>query len=77
MTEVAKDPAIDNDTSTDKPKAARKAAGPKVARLRSLVGPFLILHSNTLIGAGEEKKVEIDSWVQAQIDAGKLEVVVD
>ena len=45
--------------------------------MRSLVGPFNILHTNTVIGDGEEKKVEIDAWVQLQIDAGKLEIVVD
>lgn len=54
-----------------------KGKGAKVARVRSLVGPFNILHTNTVIGEGEEKKVEIDAWVQLQIDAGKLEIVVD
>lgn len=58
------------------PKTA-KAKGAKVQRLRSRVGPFNILHTNTVIGEGEEKKVEVDAWVQMQIDAGKLEVVVD
>jgi hypothetical protein len=58
------------------PKAAKEAK-PKVARVRSLVGRFLILHSNIVIGEGEEKKVEIDPWIQLQIDAGKLEIVVD
>ncbi len=59
------------------PAKASKGKGAKVARVRSLVGPFNILHTNTVIGEGEEKKVEIDAWVQLQIDAGKLEIVVD
>ena len=59
------------------PAKAPKGKGAKVARVRSLVGPFNILHTNTVIGDGEEKKVEIDAWVQLQIDAGKLEIVVD
>lgn len=59
------------------PAKASKGKGAKVARVRSLVGPFTILHTNTVIGEGEEKKVEIDAWVQLQIDAGKLEIVVD
>jgi hypothetical protein len=58
------------------PKAAAKGKA-KVVRLRSLVGPFTILHTNTVIGEGEEKKVEIDAWVQLQIDAKKLEIVTD
>jgi hypothetical protein len=58
------------------PKAAAKGKA-KVLRLRSLVGPFTILHTNTVIGEGEEKKVEIDAWVQLQIDAKKLEIVTD
>ena len=59
------------------PAKTPKNKGAKVARVRSLVGPFNILHTNTVIGEGEEKKVEIDAWVQLQIDAGKLEIVVD
>jgi hypothetical protein len=58
------------------PKAAAKGKA-KVLRLRSLVGTFTILHTNTVIGEGEEKKVEIDAWVQLQIDAKKLEIVTD
>lgn len=64
-------------TPAPAPAKAPKGKGAKVARVRSLVGPFNILHTNTVIGEGEEKKVEIDAWVQLQIDAGKLEIVVD
>ena len=64
-------------TPAPAPAKAPKGKGAKVARVRSLVGPFTILHTNTVIGEGEEKKVEIDAWVQLQIDAGKLEIVVD
>lgn len=64
-------------TPAPTPAKAPKGKGAKVARVRSLVGPFNILHTNTVIGEGEEKKVEIDAWVQLQIDAGKLEIVVD
>lgn len=74
MSEVTPDPA--KTFEPDQPKA-KKAAGPKAMRLRSKVGRFLILHTNTMIGEGEEKRVVVDDWVQAQINAGKLEVVVD
>lgn len=78
MSEVTPDPA--KSPEAEQPKAAAKAAKkaePKLQRVRSLVGRFVILHSNTTIGDGEEKKVAVDNWVQAQINAGKLEVVVD
>lgn len=77
MSEVTTDPAKTNEP--DQPKAGKKAASaaPKTQRVRSLVGRFLILHTNTVIGEGEEKKIVVDDWVQAQINAKKLEVVVD
>jgi hypothetical protein len=76
MSEVTADPA--KTTEAEQPKAAaKKAAAPKTQRLRSCVGRFVILHTNTVIGEGEEKKVLVDEWVQAQINAGKLEIVVD
>lgn len=78
MSEVTQDPA--KTAETEQPKAApapKKAPAPKLQRVRSRVGRFVILHSNTVIGDGEEKKVLVDDWVQAQINAGKLEVVVD
>jgi hypothetical protein len=74
MSENAKTPDAKPETT---PAAKQAKTKLKVARVRSLVGPFLILHTNTAIAEGEEKKVEIDPWVQAQIDAGKLEIVVD
>ena len=46
--------------STPTPTKATKGKGAKVARVRSLVGPFNILHTNTVIGDGEEKKEEND-----------------
>lgn len=57
-------------------KPARTAKS-KTVRVRSLVGPFTVLHTNTVIGEGEERKVELDPWIQLQIDTGKLEIVVD
>ena len=75
--DTAKTDPVQPETPAAKPPKAAKEAKPKVARVRSLVGDFLILHSNTRIGDGEEKKVEIDPWTQAQINAGKLEIVVD
>jgi len=75
--DTAKTDHVQPETTSGKPPKATKEAKPKVARVRSLVGDFLILHSNTRIGDGEEKKVEIDPWVQLQIDSGKLEIVVD
>lgn len=77
MSEVTTDPA--KTTEVEQPKAAKaaKKAEPKLQRVRSRVGRFLILHTNTVIGEGEEKKVLVDDWVQAQINAGKLEIAVD
>lgn len=75
MSEVTTDPAKTPDA--EQPKAAKKVAGPKTQRVRSRVGRFVILHTNTVIGEGEEKKVLVDDWVQAQINAGKLEIAVD
>lgn len=75
--ETAKTDPTQTETPAAKAPKAAKEAKPKVARVRSLVGRFLILHSNTVIGEGEEKKVEIDPWIQLQIDSGKLEIVVD
>lgn len=75
--ETAKTDPTQPETPAAKAPKAAKEAKPKVARVRSLVGRFLILHSNTVIGEGEEKKVEIDPWIQLQIDSGKLEIVVD
>lgn len=81
MTDVVDTAKTTDDPKSEAPTAkapkAAKESKPKVARVRSLVGNFLILHTNTFVMAGEEKKVEIDSWVQAQIDAKKLEIVVD
>jgi len=77
MSEVTIDPAKTPDVDQPKaPKAAKKAE-PKLQRVRSLVGRFVLLHTNTVIGEGEEKKVLVDDWVQAQINAGKLEIAVD
>lgn len=76
MSEVTPDPAKTPDV--EQPKVvAKKATGPKLQRVRSCVGRFVILHTNTVIGEGEEKKVLVDDWVQAQINAGKLEIAVD
>lgn len=80
MSEVTPDPAKTNTTNTTEPPKATKSAKkaePKMQRVRSCVGRFVILHTNTVLGEGEEKKVLVDDWVQAQIDAKKLEVVTD
>lgn len=73
------DEAAKTDTQTEtKPEAKpARAAKSKTVRVRSLVGPFTVLHTNTVIGEGVERKVELDPWIQLQIDTGKLEIVVD
>ena len=69
----------DDTAKIETPEApkTKKAAAPKTVRVRSKVGDFLILHTNTKIAAGTEVKVEVDPWVQKQIDAEKLEIVTD
>lgn len=57
------------------PKA--KKSSPKTVRVRSKVGDFLILSTNTKVAQGAEVKVEMDPWLQRQIDADKLEIVTD
>lgn len=73
------DEAAKTETQTEtKPEAKpARASKSKTVRVRSLVGPFTVLHTNTVIGEGEERKVELDPWIQLQIDTGKLEIVVD
>lgn len=68
---------IETQTETKAEVKTTRATKSKTVRVRSLVGPFTVLHTNTVIGAGEERKVELDPWIQLQIDTGKLEVVVD
>ena len=46
----------------------------KTAYVRSKVGPMRHLHTNEEITA-HEKRIELDAFTQAQIDAGKWETV--
>lgn len=71
----------------NKPKAQEPAvqepavvavAGKKSVSLRSKVGnmvhPF---KHRTFVGAKPEEFAEMDSWLQVQVDADKLEIVVE
>ena len=49
---------------------------PEVGRVRSKVGDMVHLHQNVLI-TGDEKKIKIDGFARAQLDAGKWELVTD
>lgn len=49
---------------------------PKVARVRSKVGPMRHLMTNVEITA-VERKIDIDFFAEAQIRAGKWEIVED
>ena len=64
-----KDPKDPKDQVKDAPKGKAKTA-----YVRSKVGPMRHLHTNEEITA-HEKKIELDAFTQAQIDAGKWETV--
>jgi hypothetical protein len=49
---------------------------PEVARVRSKVGRMVHLHTNVVIDENE-KKIPIDGFARAQLDAGKWEIVTD
>lgn len=51
-----------------------KVVQPKTAFVRAVRGEMRHLFTNTVFTT-DPKKVEIDGFLQAQIDAGKLEVV--
>lgn len=51
-----------------------KAKKPKLAFVRAVHGEMRHLFTNVVF-TGDPKKVEVDGFLQAQIDAGKLEVV--
>lgn len=63
----------DNNTLTEKPQAS-KSKGPKLVYVRAVRGELRHLFTNVVFGS-EPKKAEIDGFLQAQIDAGKLEIV--
>lgn len=66
-----------------KPEEAQKtaeaapAAAPKVVRVRAIHGRTIHPFTGKEFDTDAEVKTELDSWTQIQIDAGKLEVVVD
>jgi hypothetical protein len=49
---------------------------PEIGRVRSKVGDMMHLHQNVMI-TGDEKKIKIDGFARAQLDAGKWELVTD
>ena len=64
-----KDPKDPKDQVKDVPKGKAKTA-----YVRSKVGHMRHLHTNEEITA-HEKRIELDAFTQAQIDAGKWETV--
>ena len=72
MSEVTTDPA--KTVETEQPKPAKKKAEPKTQRVRSLVGRFLVLHTNTVIGEGE-KRIRWTTGFKPR--SAKTQVVVD
>lgn len=52
----------------------KKPIQPKQAWVRSIHGTMLHLFTNVVFTC-DPKKVELDSFTQSQIDAGKLEIV--
>ena len=63
------DPKDTKDQTKEAPKGKAKTA-----YVRSKVGPMRHLHTNEEITA-HEKRIELDAFTQAQIDAGKWETV--
>lgn len=62
----------------NQPKAAEATpAEPKIARVRAIHGLMVHPFNSKHIDTDSEAKIEIDSWVQIQIDAGKLEIIKD
>lgn len=57
------------------PKAGAPAAQPRKAYIRTVSGELLHLFTNVTFTT-DPKKVEVDGFVQVQLDAGKL-VVAD
>lgn len=47
----------------------------KVAKVRSVVGLLIDPYSHIRFDGEVKEKVEITPWVQAQIDANKIEIV--
>jgi len=65
---------------TKVPNAPIKDSAPKAdtrKRVRAVHGTLRHLFTNEVFTPDSDKKVEIDSFVQSQIDAGKLEIVND
>lgn len=48
-----------------------------VARVNAVFGDMRHLFTNKIITTSGDTKLEIDAWVQSQIDAGKLVLVKD
>ena len=63
------DPKDTKDQTKEAPKGKVKTA-----YVRSKVGPMRHLHTNEELTA-HEKRIELDAFTQAQIDAGKWETV--
>lgn len=60
--------------NTAQTPATNQDVKPEKAYVRSNYGDFIHPYTNDRI-TGDGKRVEIDNWVQVQIDCGKLEIV--
>lgn len=57
--------------------AAPKAGKPEQVEVRALNHDFLHLHQNVHIPAGTVKPLVLDPFLQAQLDAGRCELVTN
>ena len=74
---TAADPAAPAATATAADQAApANAPYPKVARIVEVNNDMLHLHTNVWF-TKDSKKVELDDFIRAQLDAGKLAIVED
>lgn len=67
---MSKNPTV-NDKAVETTKTKTQDSAVYV---RSVNGPLLHLFTNTVF-TGDPKKTTIDGFLQAQLDAGKLEIV--
>jgi hypothetical protein len=69
--------SIKDQAGAEPPKVEKKS-WPKVGRVRSAVGRMVHLHQPGVVIDGEsDKKITIDGFARAQLDAGKWILVTD
>lgn len=57
-------------------ESTQKAPTPQKVWVRAVYGDMLNLYTNTWL-TKDPKRVEVDQYIQAQLDAGKLEIAAD